>query len=166
MSTKLMKEQYWKYHHQSKIRLQFWHHLLWLYFVYIASTCKYPDLFFDYNIHICNCTFTFMINKNPLRIVFVLPRCEPDADGQRCPCPVLVSFLSGFSRNSCTVSVCCPNSVRILGPDDRKKLSVVCLSGGQGRGKDVRTITVRERLMQTQIQPSSFSDRVSEALLF
>ena len=36
-----------------------------------------------------------------------------------CPC----LFLSGFSGNSCPVSVCCPDSVRIV----RKKLSVQIL---------------------------------------
>ena len=73
-----------------------------------------------------------------------------DVGGQHCPCPVLISFLSGFSGKSCPVSVCCPDflsSVCLSGfclpgfylsrfspptrfcPDFRKKLSVVCLSG-------------------------------------
>jgi len=34
---------------------------------------------------------------------------ESDVGGQHCPCPVLVSFLSGFSGISCPLSVCCPD---------------------------------------------------------
>ena len=35
--------------------------------------------------------------------------CAADVGGQHCPCPVLVSFLSG---KSCPMSVCCLDSVR------------------------------------------------------
>ena len=42
--------------------------------------------------------------------------CNADVGGQLCPCPVLVSFLSGFSGKSCPVSVRCPDSVRIFCP--------------------------------------------------
>ena len=37
-----------------------------------------------------------------------------DVGGKRCPCTVLVSFLSGFSGKSCPVSVRCPDSVWII----------------------------------------------------
>ena len=46
-----------------------------------------------------------------------------DVGGQRCPCPFRVSFYPGFSVKSCPMSVCCPDSVRIL---DKK--AVRCLS--------------------------------------
>ena len=39
---------------------------------------------------------------------------EADVGGQHCPCPVRVSFLSGFSGKFCPVSVRCPDSVRIF----------------------------------------------------
>ena len=41
-------------------------------------------------------------------------RFQTDVGGQHCPCPVRVSFLSGFSGKSCPVSVRCPDSVRIF----------------------------------------------------
>ena len=37
-----------------------------------------------------------------------------DVGGQHCPCPVRVSFLSGFSGKFWPVSVRCPDSVRIF----------------------------------------------------
>ena len=71
--------------------------------------------------------------------------------GQRCPCPVLVSFLSGFSGKSCTVSLCCPDflsDVRLYGfcfsrfcplcGFEKKELSVVC----QGSERAVRNFIV------------------------
>ena len=47
----------------------------------------------------------------------------PGSGGQHCPCPVLLSFLSGFSGKSCPVSVYCPDSVRII-----EKKAARCLS--------------------------------------
>ena len=48
--------------------------------------------------------------------IIFLSNYSSDVGGQYCPCPVLVSFLSGFSGKSCPVSVCCPDSVRIRCP--------------------------------------------------
>ena len=53
----------------------------------------------------------------------------PDVGGQYCPCPVLVSFLSGFSGKSCPASVSCPDSRNpILSRFLEQMLSGVCLS--------------------------------------
>ena len=41
---------------------------------------------------------------------------QSDVGEQHCPCPVFVSFLSGFPGKSCPVSVCCLDFVRILCP--------------------------------------------------
>ena len=89
---------------------------------------------------------------------------QSDVGGQHCLCPVLVSFLSGFSGKSWPVSICCPDflsGVCLSGlclsqfsplsgfcPDYRKKLPVVC-PAGQGRDRAVRTFTVlvRRRLV-------------------
>ena len=49
-------------------------------------------------------------------MISTLPVLKADVGGQLCPCPVLVSFLSGFSGKSCPVSVRCPDSVRIFCP--------------------------------------------------
>ena len=38
----------------------------------------------------------------------------PDVGGQHCPCPVLVSFVSGLAEKSCPVPVYCPDCVRIF----------------------------------------------------
>jgi len=54
--------------------------------------------------------------------------CEIDVGGKYCPCPVLVSFLSEFSGKSCTVSVCCPDFVRIFVKKTVRCLSVRILS--------------------------------------
>ena len=40
----------------------------------------------------------------------------PDVGGQHCPCPVLVSFVSGLAEKSCPVPVYCPDCVRIFCP--------------------------------------------------
>ena len=55
-----------------------------------------------------------------------------DVGGQYCPCPALVSFLSGFSGKKCPVSICpdsvCLDSVRC--PDtvpNFRKNAVRCL---------------------------------------
>ena len=55
-----------------------------------------------------------------------------DDSGQYFPCPILVSFRTGFSGKSCPVSVHCPNSV-CLGSvscpnlEKKKMLHGVCL---------------------------------------
>ena len=57
-----------------------------------------------------------------------------DVGGQQCPCPVRVSFLSGFAGKSCPMSVRCLDSVRILSVSILcavrifKKQTVRCLS--------------------------------------
>ena len=78
-----------------------------------------------------------------------------DVGGQHCPCPVRVSFLSGFSRKSCPLSVRCLDSVRILSVSIlsavrvlsgflEKTLSAVC-PAGQGQDRAVRTFAVLVR---------------------
>ena len=93
---------------------------------------------------------------------------KSDVGGQRCPCPILVSFLSGFPGKSCQVSVCFPESVRIFCQETvrldsvrcldsvrilEKKLSVACLFG-QGRDRAVRIFTVLVRRGLIEITPS------------
>ena len=72
-----------------------------------------------------------------------------DVGGQHCPCPVRVSFLSGFSGKSCPVSVRCPDSVRIfcqvsVCPDSVCLDSVRCPDSVRIFGKQaVRCLSVR-----------------------
>ena len=68
--------------------------------------------------------FQFFLRKLKSRIV---PWFETDVDRQRCPCPVLVSFLSGS-----------------FSPDSWKNCSLsVCLAG-KGRDRGRRRLTWRE----------------------
>ena len=68
-----------------------------------------------------------------------------DVGGQYCPCPALVSFLSGFSGNSCPVSVCCPESVWYLSVQilSVSILSAVWILSGILYKNAVRCLSVR-----------------------
>ena len=87
---------------------------------------------------------------------------RPDVGGQQCPCPVLVSFLSGFPGKSCPVSVCSPESVRIfpftfltavriLSEFYKKSCPVSVCPAEQGRDRTVQsfTVLVRRRLVSS-----------------
>ena len=71
---------------------------------------------------------TFAI-YSPDRNSFTVSIPQKDVGGQHCPCPVLVSFFSGFSGKSCPVSVCCPDFVcldSISCPDSVRTLEKRC----------------------------------------
>ena len=89
----------------------------------------------------------------------------PDVGGQHCPCPVLVSFLSGFPVKSCLVSVCYTDSFRIFHP-----VSVSILSGNFVKNA-VQCLSVRifcpdsvycsnsVRILEKKLPVFSLSDR-------
>ena len=99
-----------------------------------------------------------------------------DVGGQYCPCPALVSFLSGFSGKKCPVSVCCPtflSGVYLSGfclsrfcplsgfcPEfSKRRCPLSVCPAGQGRDRAVQTFTVlvRRRLPEHQSSLISFT---------
>ena len=111
------------------------------------------------------------VNKN----TFLKKMVWSDVGGQHCPCPVLVSFLSGFFGKSCPVSICCPDflpgiclsrfcQLSAFCPDYKKSCPLSVRPAGQGRDRAVRTFTVlvRRRLLRGELVEGLNSKRTSD----
>ena len=97
----------------------------------------------------CVAVEVLLLHFVAVALLQLLLQCDSDVGGQHCPCPVRVSFLSGFSGKSCPVSVRCPDSVRIfcqvsVCPDSACLDSVRCPDSVRiFRKKAVRCLSVR-----------------------